>query len=65
MLNLNQREVLAEKLMDLGNIAAGSMVFGVLIKRELFNVWSLLLGIATLIILYGIAMILKKGNVII
>jgi len=60
MLNFKQREVLAEKLMDLGNIAAGSLVFGVLIKRELFNFLSLIFGVATVIVLYSIAMILKK-----
>lgn len=60
MLNFRQREVLAEKLMDLGNIAAGSLVFGVLIKRELFNVLSLAIGIVTVIGLYVIAMKLKK-----
>lgn len=60
MLNFKQRGALAEKLMDLGNIAAGSMVFGVLIKRELFNFLSLFIGIVTVVGLYIIAMKLKK-----
>lgn len=60
MLNLRQRELLAEKLMDLGNIAAGSLVFGVLIKRELFSIWSLVFGIVSVIVAYSVAMALKK-----
>ena len=42
--NEKQREVLAKKLADLGNIAVGSLVFGYVVRSEVFNVLSLALG---------------------
>ena len=43
--NLKQREVLAEKLADLGNIAVGSLVFGYVVRSEAFTGFSLVLGL--------------------
>lgn len=61
MLNQKQREVLAEKLADLGNIAIGSLVFGVVIRSEAFNYISLILGLLIAIVAYGFAIILEKN----
>lgn len=43
--NEKQRTVLAEKLADLGNIAAGSLVFGYVVRSDAFSGWSLVLGL--------------------
>ena len=45
MLNPKQRNVLAEKLADLGNIAVGSLVFGYVLRSEAFNQFSLIIGV--------------------
>jgi hypothetical protein len=58
--NEKQREVLAEKLADLGNIAVGSLVFGYVVRSEVFNVLSLLLGLAIAAAAYIYAMALEK-----
>ena len=44
-LNEKQRGLLAEKLADLGNIAVGSLVFGYVLKSDVFNRFSLIIGI--------------------
>lgn len=55
-LNEKQREVLAEKLADLGNIAVGSLVFGYVLRSEVFNELSLILGIIIAAAAYGVAL---------
>lgn len=62
MLNPKQRNVLAEKLADLGNIAVGSLVFGYVLRSEAFNQFSLILGIALMITTYGFAIILERNS---
>lgn len=59
MLNPKQREILAGKLADLGNIAVGSLVFGFVIRSEAFNNLSLLLGLAIALAAYGFAVKLE------
>ena len=59
-LNTKQREVLAEKLADLANIAVGSLVFGYVLKAEAFNNLSLILGVFISIIGYTLAVILTR-----
>lgn len=59
-LNQKQKETLAEKLADLGNISVGSLVFGVVIRSEAFNYISLVLGLLIAAIAYGFAIALEK-----
>lgn len=55
MLNQKQRETLAGKFADLGNIAVGSLVFGFVIKSEVLNTYSLLIGLAVAFAVYILA----------
>lgn len=59
-LNQKQREVLADKLADLGNIAIGSLVFGFVIRSEAFNNLSLILGLLIAGSAYWFAVALRK-----
>jgi hypothetical protein len=59
-LNEQQREVLADKLAELGNIAVGSLVFGFVLRSEAFNNTSLILGILIAIASYVFALLVKK-----
>ena len=58
--NERQREILAEKLADLGNIAVGSLIFGYVVRAEIFNSFSLILGIVISITMYWFAVRLTK-----
>ncbi|MBI4118927.1 MAG: hypothetical protein HY452_01550 [Parcubacteria group bacterium] len=60
MLNQKQREVLAEKLADLGNIAMGSLVFGFMVRSEVFNYLSLVIGLVIAFSAYIYAVFLTK-----
>ena len=60
MFNFRQREVLGEKLMDLGNIAVGSLVFGYIVRSEAFSGFSLILGIAIATTMYIFSIALVK-----
>ncbi|MEK7532596.1 MAG: hypothetical protein AAB579_03270 [Patescibacteria group bacterium] len=59
-LNSRQKEVLAEKFADLGNIALGSLVFGYVLKSEVLNELSLLIGLGIAFVTYIMAMSLQK-----
>ena len=59
-LNQKQREVLAEKLADLGNIAVGSLVFGYVLQSSVFNGLSLFLGLFIAAAAYIMALTLEK-----
>ncbi|TSC78471.1 MAG: hypothetical protein G01um101433_222 [Parcubacteria group bacterium Gr01-1014_33] len=59
-LNDKQREVLADKLSDLGNIAVGSLVFGYVINSKSFNGFSLILGLLIAVVMYGFATALGR-----
>ena len=52
--NQKQREVLAEKVADLGNIAVGSLVFGVSLRSDLFNMISFIIGLIISLTAYWI-----------
>ncbi len=43
-MNPKQREVLAEKLMDVANYAAGALLIGQIISKEFIMAWTLLGG---------------------
>ena len=60
MLNPRQRETLAGKFADLGNIAIGSLVFGYVLRSDAFNETSLLLGVIVGLLGYGIAVVLER-----
>lgn len=60
MLNPRQREILAGKFADLGNIAIGSLVFGYVLRSDALNQLSLFFGIVAALLAYGIAMLLEK-----
>ena len=59
-MNPKQREVFAEKLMDVGNIAAGALIFGQFFSEQGFR-WELtLLGLAVMAGLYTYAYFLLR-----
>lgn len=60
MLNPRQRETLAGKFADLGNIAVGSLVFGYVLRSDFLNQLSLILGLIVGLLAYGIAILLEK-----
>ncbi len=61
-LNQKQRDVLADKLTDLGNIAVGSLVFGYVVRSDAFNSFSLLLGIIIAAAAYVFAIALENNQ---
>lgn len=60
MLSLDQRKLLAAKLADFGNIAAGSLIFGILVREEAFTQLSILLGLLLLGSAYAVAIVLIR-----
>lgn len=60
MLNKRQREVLADKFADLGNIAIGSLVFGYIVRADAFNAFSLILGFIVAVVAYAFTVALEK-----
>lgn len=60
MLNPKQREVLANKFADLGNIAFGSLVLGYVLRSTAFNEFSLIIGVAIAVGAYSFAVLLEK-----
>ena len=59
-LNPRQRDILAEKLADLGNVTAGSLVFGYVLRSDAFNGLSLIIGLTIGFIGYFLAITLQK-----
>lgn len=59
-LNPKQKEILSDKLMDLANIAVGSLVFGVIVRSEAFSYLSVLLGLVIASAAYIFAVKLEK-----
>lgn len=55
-----QRSVLSGKLLDLGNIAIGSLVFGYMLRSESLNEVSLIFGLILAVLVYWWAMRLEK-----
>jgi len=60
-LNQEQRVLLAEKLCDAGNLAAGALVFGQFLADR-FSVMLAAAGLAVWMILIGSASFLLKGS---
>jgi len=58
-LNQKQREVLAEKLIDLANIVAGALVIGQVVSDK-FNVTSFIFGLLTTGVLYLVGLEFSK-----
>ena len=58
--NEPQRKMLANKFTDLGNIAVGGLVFGSIVRSDLFNFFSLILGLALAVSAYLYAVALEK-----
>ena len=59
-MNQKQRDILAEKLADLGNIAFGSLVFGYVIHSQAFNGFSLIIGFLFAVATYSLTIVLQK-----
>ena len=59
-LSPRQKDTLAGKFADLGNIALGSLVFGYVLKSEVLNELSLLIGLGIAFATYAMAMSLQK-----
>jgi len=60
-MTLKQREVLAEKLMDVANFAAGALLIGQIIAKE-FNLWWTLTGLVIWVAFYGIGLYFLRHN---
>ena len=58
--NSRQKERLADKIGELGNIAVGSLVFGYVLKSDAFNILSLVLGLVISVAAYIFILILEK-----
>lgn len=59
-LTQDQREKVAEKLMELGNVAAGALLFGQALSGSPFNFTLAFLGLLLLFWFYAMAFILMK-----
>lgn len=62
MLNFKQREMLAEKLIDLANIGIGSLVFGIVVRAEWFSGPSIVIGLVGGVLAYIYAMKLIRES---
>jgi hypothetical protein len=60
-LSRGTREALSDKLFDLGNLAAASLVFGYFISDKPLPFSTLILGIMTTSLAYGMAAYLKNN----
>ena len=59
-----RRELLAEKLMDVANLAVAATIFGQFVSDQPFRVGTGIIGIALWALMYGVAYfyILKEGE---
>lgn len=60
MLTLRQRRLLAGKVADFGNLAAGSLLFGTLIREEALTLLSMFLGLLLLVVAYVLSVVLSR-----
>jgi hypothetical protein len=56
-----QRRLLATKLADFGNLAAGSLLFGALLREETLTGLSIGLGMILLVLAYALALVLTRS----
>ena len=61
-LNRHQRAVLADKLPDIANVAAGALVFGQLLGERTFSFWLAAGGLALWAFLLACSVVLTGGN---
>ncbi len=59
-LNQRQRELVAGKMADLGNIAVGSLVFGFIIQSAVLNSFSLVFGFIVAVLAYFLTLSLTE-----
>ena len=59
-----RRELLAEKLLDVANIAVAATIFGQFVSDQPFRIGTGIIGIALWALIYGVAYfyILKEGE---
>lgn len=57
-----QRSVIVEKLPDLANIGAGVLVFGQFVGGEATSTWSMLIGAALWLGIFGWVLVLAGGR---
>ena len=62
VLNRRQRAVLAYKLPDGANIAAGALVFGQYLSDRPFSAWAAALGAVLWALLIAVSVILAGGS---
>lgn len=62
MLTPDQRKLLAAKFADFGNIAAGSLIFGILTREEALTLASVFLGVLLLVTAYVLAVALSRHS---
>ena len=55
-----QRQMFAEKLLDLANIAAGALVFGQFVSGQSINISTFLLGIVLAVVFYAVSYLFSK-----
>ena len=58
----DQRKLLAAKFADFGNIAAGSLIFGILVREEALTLLSVLLSIVLLITAYMLSVVFSRHS---
>ncbi|MBZ0283122.1 MAG: hypothetical protein K8L97_20460 [Anaerolineae bacterium] len=58
----DQRGRIGEKLLDLGNIAAGALLFGQFISDRPFHLLIAVLGILAVIVLYLVGLWVMRGG---
>ena len=59
---VDQRGRVGEKLLDLGNIAAGALLFSQAISNKPFNMEVAFLGIVAIVILYLVGLRIMRGG---
>jgi predicted MFS family arabinose efflux permease len=58
----DQRGRIGEKLLDLGNIAAGAMLFGQVVSNRQFDMITAFLGLVVLIACYLVGLRIMRGG---
>lgn len=57
-----QREMLADKLMDLGNLAAGSLIFGTILREESLAFYPIIAGMIVITGSYLLSILFTKNH---
>ena len=58
---MDQRGRIGEKLLDLGNIAAGALLFSQFISEKPFNIVVAFWGIIAIVVLYLVGLRIMRG----